>query len=80
MYPHLTDRIGNWLELSPYLHFWKKAGQFVKRGLLAITVVEHDELTDDPAVPYFATGGDGNSARGLAKTKKLAAYPKKRGR
>lgn len=80
MYPHLTDRIGNWLELSPYLHFWKKVGHFVKRGLLAVTVVEHDELTDDPAVPYFETGADGNSARGATKTKKLAAYPKKSGR
>jgi len=68
MYPHLTDRIGNWLELSPYLHFWKKAGTFVKKGLLAVTVVEHDQLTEDPGVPYIGQGKDGRSAEGAAKT------------
>jgi hypothetical protein len=67
MYPHLTDRIGNWMELSPYLHFWKKAGAFVKKGLLAVTVVEHDALTDDPNVPYIGQGKDGRSAEGAAK-------------
>lgn len=68
MYPHLTDRVGNWMELSPYLHFWKKVGGYVKSGLLAITVVEHDKLTDDPAVPYIGQGTDGRSAEGAAKT------------
>ena len=69
MYPHLTYRIGNWMELSPYLHFWKKAGEFVKKGLLAVTVVEQDELTDDPSIPYIGQGKDGRSAEGKAKTK-----------
>jgi hypothetical protein len=69
LYPHLTDRIGNWMELSPYLHFWKRAGKFVEKGLLAVTVVEHDELTDDPKVPYIAQGKDGRSAEGKAKSK-----------
>ena len=69
LYPHLTDRIGNWMELSPYLHFWKRAGEFVKKGLLAVTVVEHDELTDDPSVPYIGQGKDGRSAEGKAKSK-----------
>ena len=69
LYPHLTDRIGNWMELSPYLHFWKKAGQFVKKGLLAVTVVEHDALTDDPSVPYIGQGKDGRSAEGKTKSK-----------
>ena len=69
LYPHLTDRIGNWMELSPYLHFWKRAGEFVKNGLLAVTVVEHDELTDDPSVPYIGQGKDGRSAEGKAKSK-----------
>jgi hypothetical protein len=68
MYPHLTDRIGNWMELSPYLHFWRMAGNFVRRGLLAVTVVEHDKLTDNPAVPYISQGKDGRSAEGAAKT------------
>jgi hypothetical protein len=69
LYPHLTDRIGNWMELSPYLHFWKRAGKFVEKGLLAVTVVEHDELTDDSTVPYIAQGKDGRSAEGKAKSK-----------
>lgn len=69
LYPHLTDRIGNWMELSPYLHFWKKVGEFVKRGLLAVTVVEHDVLTDDPSVPYIGQGKAGRSAEGKAKSK-----------
>lgn len=69
LYPHLTDRIGNWMELSPYLHFWKKAGAFVKKGLLAVTVVEHDTLSDDPSVPYIRQGKDGRSAEGKAKSK-----------
>lgn len=69
LYPHLTDRIGNWMELSPYLHFWKKIGSFVSKGLLAVTVVEHDELTDDPSVPYIGQGKAGRSAEGKAKTK-----------
>ncbi len=67
MYPNLTDRIGNWMELSPYLQFWKNAGAFVKHGLLAVTVVEQDEITDDPNVPYFRQGTDGRSAEGAAK-------------
>jgi hypothetical protein len=69
LYPHLTDHIGNWMELSPYLPFWKKVGAHIKRGLLAVTVVEHDELTDDPNVPYIGQGRDGRSAQGAAKAK-----------
>jgi len=69
LYPHLTDRIGNWMELSPYLHFWKKMGAFVKKGLLAVTVVEHDELTDDPSASYIGQGRDGRSAEGKTKAR-----------
>jgi hypothetical protein len=67
LYPHLTDRIGNWEELSPYMPLWHHVGQGVQRGLLAVTVVEHDELTDDPSVPFIAQGSDGRSAEGAAK-------------
>ncbi len=71
LYPHLTDRIGNWDGSCRHilLHFWKRAGEFVKKGLLAVTVVEHDELTDDPLVPYIIQGKDGRSAKGKAKSK-----------
>ena len=69
MYEHLTDRIGNWMELNPYLGFWKMAGANVKTGLLAVSVVEQDALTDDPVVPYIKAGKDGRSAEGKAKLK-----------
>jgi hypothetical protein len=36
LYPHLTDRIGNWEELSPYLSLWHHVGNSVRRGLLAL--------------------------------------------
>lgn len=67
LYSHLTDRIGNWMELSPYLPLWHRIGQSMERGLLAVTVVEHDELTDDPTIPFIKQGSDGRSAEGAAK-------------
>ena len=67
LYRNLTDRIGNWEELSPYLALWHHVGHSVKRGLLAVTVVEHDEVTDDPAVPFISQGADGRSAEGASK-------------
>jgi hypothetical protein len=68
LYPHLTDRIGNWLELCPYLSFWHAVGmKTLKKGLLAVTVVEHDELVTDASVPYINQGVDGRSAEGRAK-------------
>jgi len=65
MYEHLTDRIGNWKELSPYLTLWKHAGSGVKRGLLAVTIVEHDSLNE--MIPYIGRGRDGRSAEGKRK-------------
>lgn len=67
LYEHLTDRIGNISELSGYLAMWADVGQTVDRGLLAITVVEHDELTDDPNFPYLPSGNDGRAKEGRAK-------------
>lgn len=61
LYQHLTDRIGNIGELSPYLPMWSGLSSSVKRGLLAITVVEHDELSDSVDVPYLERGRDGNA-------------------
>ena len=49
------------------LALWHHVGQSVKRGLLAVTVVEHDELTDDAAVPFISQGSDGRSAQGAGK-------------
>ena len=39
LYDHLTDRIGNIGELSPYLSMWESLKAGVTRGLLAVTVV-----------------------------------------
>lgn len=67
LYDHLTDRIGNIGELSGYLSMWESLKAGVEKGLLAITVVEHDELTDDPALPFLKLGNDGRAAEGRAK-------------
>jgi hypothetical protein len=64
LYKHLTDRIGNIGELSPYLAMWKSMGASVERGMLAIAVVEHDELTDNPEFPYLKAGTDGRAIEG----------------
>ena len=53
LYQHLTDRIGNWEELSPYAHLWHHFGGSIARGLLAVVVVEQDEDTDNPSVPFM---------------------------
>lgn len=67
LYEHLTDRIGNIGELSGYLSMWEGLKSVVERGLLAITVVEHDELSSDPALPYLTVGSDGRAKQGKAK-------------
>jgi len=67
LYEHLTDRIGNIGELSGYLSMWKDLEARVARGLLAISIVEHDLLTDDLTYPYLPTGNDGRAREGRAK-------------
>jgi Restriction endonuclease BamHI len=67
LYEHLTDRIGNIGELSGYLAMWEGLKAVVTRGLLAITVVEHDALTTDPALPYLTVGVDGRAREGRSK-------------
>lgn len=67
LYVHLTDRIGNISELSGYLEMWESLKTTVEQGLLAITVVEHDALSDDPTLPYLPTGNDGRAEQGRAR-------------
>lgn len=67
LYEHLTDRIGNISELSGYLSMWEGLKTTVDRGLLAITVVEQDNLTNDDAFPYLPRGNDGRAKEGRAK-------------
>ncbi|MBV5328756.1 MAG: hypothetical protein JZU65_14185 [Chlorobium sp.] len=67
LYEHLTDRIGNIGELSGYLSMWKDLEARVEKGLLIISIVEQDELTDDPAYPYLPSGMDGRAREGNSK-------------
>ncbi|MEO5338777.1 MAG: hypothetical protein H7841_18135 [Magnetospirillum sp. WYHS-4] len=67
LYGHLTDRIGNIGELSGYLAMWESLKHSVSRGLLAISVVEHDYLTRDPSFPYLGMGSDGRAREGRSK-------------
>jgi hypothetical protein len=68
LYDHLTDRIGNIGELSGYLSMWESLKFSVKQGLLAISVVEHDSLTDTEAFPFLPMGDDGRAREGRSKT------------
>lgn len=70
LYEHLTDRIGNIGELSPYLSMWESLRATVKQGVLAITVVEQDFLTDLESHPYFPRGNDGRAREGRQKLAK----------
>lgn len=55
LYPYLTDRIGNYSELEPYLKFWKSVP--CNRGILEIVVIEHDfESWDVPQIPKGTDG------------------------
>lgn len=64
LYPHLTDRIGNIRELQPYFNFWRRVGELVERGLLAVAEVEQDGLIDSTDVrDFIPTGMDGNAFR-----------------
>jgi hypothetical protein len=65
LYNFLTDRIGNIGELSGYLSMWVSLKSQVKRGLLAITVVEHDGI--DNAAPFLPVGSDGLAKKKPAK-------------
>lgn len=67
LYEHLTDRIGNISELSGYLSMWESLKTSVTRGLLAVTVVEHDVLTSNDSIPYLPVGNDGRAREGRSK-------------
>lgn len=59
LYRHLTDRIGNFQELEPYLDLWRRWDGEPGFHYLAIATVEHDGL--NPAVPYIPRGTDGRA-------------------
>ena len=55
LYVYLTDRIGNYRELEPYLRLWKSVP--CKNGVLEIVVIEQDaESFDVPKIPKITAG------------------------
>lgn len=68
LYDHLTDRIGNIGELSGYLSMWESLKSSVETGLLAVTVVEHDMLTDEDSFPFLPVGNDGRAQQARMST------------
>jgi len=59
LYLYLTDRIGNYRELEPYLKLWKSVP--CKVGVLEIVVIEQDSESKD--VRFIPKGTDGRSKR-----------------
>lgn len=57
LYKFLTDRVGNFDELIPYLDFWKAVK--CENGVLEIVVVEHDAESFE--VPKIPKGTDGRA-------------------
>ncbi len=62
MYDYLTDRVGNFRELSPYFDVWKKANYDMEEGYLAVVEIEHDVLTADESL-QIKKGTDGRALR-----------------
>jgi hypothetical protein len=58
LYKFLTDRIGNMLELDPYLDLWRSIP--CKQGILEIVAIEHDGTSKD--VPRIPKGKDGRAS------------------
>lgn len=59
LYRHLTDRIGNFPELEPYMPLYRRWNGEPGYHYLAIATVEHDRL--DPNVPFIPRGTDGRA-------------------
>lgn len=57
MYQYLTDRVGNFRELSPYFPLWKSLA--IDEGLLLIIAIEHDAVSG--TVPRIPKGTDGRA-------------------
>jgi len=57
MYKYLTDRIGNYDELSPYFPLWNAVP--IGNGVLAVIAIEHDGTRAD--APRIPKGTDGRA-------------------
>jgi hypothetical protein len=55
---YLTDRVGNYEELSPYFSLWQKYN--IDNGILYIIGIEHDDVSDDCSY-RFPKGSDGRA-------------------
>jgi hypothetical protein len=55
MYNYLTDRVGNFQELSPYFFMWKSLS--ISEGFLSVIEIEHDSENNDS--PLISKGTDG---------------------
>lgn len=58
--PYLTDRIGNFPEVQPYVPLWRKWESLAFPSYLALVAIEHDATS--AAVPRIPKGTDGRSA------------------
>lgn len=56
MYCYLTDRVGNYEEISPYFPVWES---LPVEGVLSVYVVEHDALSRE--APLIRKGTDGRA-------------------
>lgn len=59
LYKYLTDRIGNFAELEPYLEVWRAIK--LENGLLEIIVIEHDN--ESKKVARIKKGTDGRALK-----------------
>ncbi|HMY65140.1 MAG TPA: hypothetical protein PL048_00465 [Leptospiraceae bacterium] len=57
LYRYLTDRIGNFDEIEPYIELWKSLN--LNSGILIIIVIEHDEESIE--VKKIPKGTDGRA-------------------
>lgn len=57
LYQYLTDRVGNWAELEPYLDLWKSIS--CNNGILQVVIVEHDATST--SVDRITKGTDGRA-------------------
>lgn len=58
--PYLTDRIGNFPEVQPYLPLWRKWDNLAPKGYLGIVVIEQDDNSWN--VARIPKGTDGRAA------------------
>lgn len=67
LYNYLTDRVGNYEELSPYFVQYRNLN--INEGILGIFGVEHNRTSKD--VPLIPKGQDGNAKKNKATESSL---------